>query len=66
MHREVALRIASCMVRHEFRLLKEKGMLSWPAYKKNRPCIVGALATLNDALRRYKQRSLRDGYFYLV
>ncbi|KAF8702421.1 hypothetical protein HU200_011982 [Digitaria exilis] len=41
-------------------------MLSWPAYKENSLCIKRVLNTLRDALRRYKERRLKDGYFYLV
>uniref|UniRef100_K4A301 Uncharacterized protein n=1 Tax=Setaria italica TaxID=4555 RepID=K4A301_SETIT len=46
--------------------LKGQGLLTWPTYKENCPRILRLLASLHDALRKYKERCLKDGFFYLV
>lgn len=50
----------------DYILLKEKGMLNWPAYQEHRESIHKSFAVLRRALARYKRSRIKAGFFYML
>ena len=50
----------------EYNELVRRGMLTWEAYKEHRLTIENSLVTIRDSIRKYTERRLHAGLFYLV
>lgn len=66
LEREVSLRVQKRIVVVYYSMLKGLGMLRWIAFNKHLDSINHLARIINEKLKRYKDRRLKDGLFYLV
>ncbi|KAM3391327.1 hypothetical protein ACQJBY_012790 [Aegilops geniculata] len=64
--RETDKRICLASVLDDYNELVKRGMLTWEAYKEHHHTIENSLQIIRDSIRKYKERRLQMGLFYLV
>jgi hypothetical protein len=65
-YREYRLRIDSRALGQEYHDLSKQGFQSWAAYKEHRESIKASVAAIHHALKRYKDRRIEAGSFYML
>ncbi|SPT20895.1 unnamed protein product [Triticum aestivum] len=63
---ETDKRICLASVLDDYNELVKRGMLTWEAYKEYHHTIENSLQIIRDSIRKYKERRLQMGLFYLV
>jgi hypothetical protein len=66
LYRETCQRIFLRVALDDYNGLVRRGMLTWEAYKERRLAIDRSIEIIRDSIRRYKERRLQAGLFYLV
>uniref|UniRef100_A0A453DQ40 Uncharacterized protein n=1 Tax=Aegilops tauschii subsp. strangulata TaxID=200361 RepID=A0A453DQ40_AEGTS len=66
LYREQYNRILFRSALGDYNELVRDGMLMWEAYEEHRLAIDSSMETIRQSIRRYKERRLQAGLFYLV
>ncbi|TVU44583.1 hypothetical protein EJB05_04028, partial [Eragrostis curvula] len=65
LYREFMLRLRARKITQEYYDLTKQGLFSWPAYMEHRESIQASFNTLRRALKRYRDRRIKAGFFYM-